>query len=602
MIPIFTGSSITYTVDEFLRRFNDLANDCGLSSEEKFNRVFDYIDTSLESVLSIIRTCSYNDWPTFERMLHTAYLTDSQGLPYVQHLIKTFQDKTSGFGINVFLECFFAYTGTLCRQGLMSHGQRFSLLTFALPPSYINFLRKYSAEANEWLSGMPSDVPTSSAKWARLIDLTKQFAVDQEMCMPAPPGRSSRGRGHRRKQSAHRHTPECSREPTPPLPPPPVFQAPLVPPPTTDMHSAYGYLSAHQLDTAFLKASHDLSANPYIRHTVESAPSSVASPSIISTPSEYLTQLGSSSMVRGQTSAESVRNYAAMTRTRRLSNSQYQYPSHAQPADAPTVMTKNQQARASVGTASSPTTTSQQTQSSRSSATANTLYTMMSCADAINTRSTTPIQTGLHDHADAEKDEAGAKATATAIGSNFFFDIISEYCSSTGVTTNTSPQQRRPQTADEKERRVWELFLRANQKVQPGSAVTQAGGAKTSQKRGCWPDESAPDEDTLYNIDEILASRLEDDDESTSSSGFSRGSAAHPAIPVDIIMRQFMDPSLTAVQERRLVETYAATITCYRMSAFVSYPEDLLSHVFEMVLQYTYDNERILSKNELIVY
>lgn len=711
IIPIFTGSSTTYSVDDFLKRFNDLSNGAGLTSEEKFVKVFDYIDLSLENVLSIIRTCSYNDWPTFERMFRKAYYTESQGIPYVQYLIKTFQDKNSGFGIHIFLECFFAFTETLCKQGIMSYGQRFSLLTFALPPTYISFLRTYSPEANEWLSGMPSDVPSSESKWARLISLTKQYGVDQEILMPGisiPKARPHNRRNHRSSRDSHPNEPykaktspklhQQQQQHHPPMitsslpnhsEEPRRYYTPDECRACGSPFSPHDHEDPHQLhhDNDFLKVHHDLQPGIYGhgRLAGESG-SSIASPSILSTPTEYLTPLGAAGLMHGRTSAESVQNFA-MARTRKLKP----LTNHIYERMAPDVNIDLVDAGANAGAGAgvgaietlgetaapvlspTPTRRNPPPASSRtdSSTTSNTLYTYMSVdtrdtgytdltgssnsnvnATTNTPGSSTPIygdesQQQPHAHDDKSSNKVIA-ANEEALGSSFFFDIIDEYDSSSNLaqhgdngidsvkaiekgysgdhfhaidrpsSENTTPvpflrrgTPRSPRgnesshshsprsistsaakTPVEQERRVWELFLRANQKVQP---VVPASPALKDGSGNHWDDEytiEMPDED-IYNIDEILASRLDLDDAASVSSGSSGKTVEEepPSIPVDFIMRQFMVPGLTREREEELVEQYAETITCYKMSEFVEYPEDFLDHIFEIVLRYTYHNE-----------
>lgn len=657
VIPIFKGSSTEYGVDEFLKRFNDQSNRAELTGEEKFARVFDFIDISLESVMSIIRTCSYNDWSTFERMFRTAYYSQSSapGLPYVEHLIKTFQGTTTPeFGIHIFLECFFAYTDTLCKKSLMSYGQRFSLLTFALPPTYISFLRAYSSEANEWLSGMPSDVPTSDSKWARLIDLTKQYAVDQEIFIPEKHS-FSRLRSSSRKKKRHElsHNEPATRSD-------PTISVTSVNNKThthqyDDDNSHFGHFHTPvecdlcgsrlsnqrelpDLDEAFLRASQASGGLHPIRHTPGSAPSSIASPSILSTPSEYLTPLGASGIKRGKTSAESVRNFA-LTRAKKMMG-----PSHVSVMAAPPqpLIDKEKHSGATLG---SPTIIPQiphargvlkrnpPSSSSRrndSTTTANTIFSLGS-AETGMTRNTSPTI--------VENEVDGSEKTLANNDSNFnFFDIINEYESvsnlnegidspkrsnspatvkeaevatrNTGLTEakETPKKKKSPlDSIDDEERRIWGLFFKAHQKAQRRQREKQSQNQEQKVPKPEYSGDhvdaelKAPNSpalsttsyisngsDEIYNIDDILASRLDLDDSDDETAASASEDEQEHSIPIDIIMAQFADPELTSEQEAKLVETYAEQLTCYRMSEFKGYPEKLLNHVFEVVLGYMY--------------
>ncbi|KAF5114209.1 hypothetical protein DV113_001405 [Geotrichum candidum] len=173
-LPIFKGS-ILYSVDEFLGTFNTVAAQAELTEQEKLLKVFSYIDKALEPVLSILRTCSYNDWATFERLLRTAYAVDTHGLEYVNHIINTFKANTPGFGVLVFLECYFAYTGVLCGSGELAYAQRFQLLESTLPKGFIGYLKRYLPDAERWLSD--GETPTDMESWDRLIGLTRQYAA-----------------------------------------------------------------------------------------------------------------------------------------------------------------------------------------------------------------------------------------------------------------------------------------------------------------------------------------------------------------------------------------------------------------------------------------
>ncbi|KAF5101739.1 hypothetical protein DV451_002102 [Geotrichum candidum] len=161
-LPIFKGS-ILYSVDEFLGTFNTVAAQAELTEQEKLLKVFSYIDKALEPVLSILRTCSYNDWATFERLLRTAYAVDTHGLEYVNHIINTFKANTPGFGVLVFLECYFAYTGVLCGSGELAYAQRFQLLESTLPKGFIGYLKRYLPDAERWLSDgeTPTDMEST---------------------------------------------------------------------------------------------------------------------------------------------------------------------------------------------------------------------------------------------------------------------------------------------------------------------------------------------------------------------------------------------------------------------------------------------------------
>ncbi|KAF5108208.1 hypothetical protein DV453_002479 [Geotrichum candidum] len=163
-LPIFKGS-ILYSVDEFLGTFNTVAAQAELTEQEKLLKVFSYIDKALEPVLSILRTCSYNDWATFERLLRTAYAVDTHGLEYVNHIINTFKANTPGFGVLVFLECYFAYTGVLCGSGELAYAQRFQLLESTLPKGFIGYLKRYLPDAERWLSDgeTPTDMESKGS-------------------------------------------------------------------------------------------------------------------------------------------------------------------------------------------------------------------------------------------------------------------------------------------------------------------------------------------------------------------------------------------------------------------------------------------------------
>lgn len=667
VIPVFQGSSATYSADEFLKRFNDLSNRAELSGEEKFAKVFEYVDSSLESVMSIIKTCAYNDWPTFERMFRTAYYTESQGIGYVQHIIKTFQDETPGFGIHIFLECFFTYTATLSKQGLMSASQRFSLLTYSLPPSYIQFLRAYSNDSPLWLSGMPSDIPSTHEKWERLISLTKQYAVDQQIFLDKPTkselkrnmGRTGGDKGldnrkvaqdaclsahpqskikvtpssEYERESHHHHHPKAAQ---------------------CDFCGSHLPHLDEGIEAAFLKASQDDSRQSNKKRyssnlSVGSVPSSVPSPSILSTPPEYLAQnqpISGTGSPMGSSTTEVFLGKVPI-RNRPYMMAPLPPPSSPPQKDDEDTPTPEKQQR-------------HQSSSSRTNSSAMAYTDTDAEVDSgIDTRKTSPLSpkgstfnfsssdlitqynnssrnltqynndspSTIGERRDREftspagpppggrapgmaparEDTFGSTSTASSKDTR-----KSDHSSISGITTSTAASKKeggnnnsgsakeKAYTIDEKERRVWELFLRANNKVRPAPISTTGGGKdKTAaiinhndDGFDGYEEDLMPDED-IFNIDEIIASQMDfgdgdDDDSSSISSSASSADSFHPEIPVDTIMSQFAEPGLTADKEHALVMRYADVLTCYKMSEFVAYPEDLLKHVFEVVLSYTY--------------
>lgn len=539
-----------------------------MTGEEKFAKVFEYVDSSLESVMSIIRTCSYNDWPTFERMFRTAYYTESQGIGYVQHIIKTFQDGTPGFGINIFLECYFAYTTTLSSQGLMSSQQRFSLLTYALPPSYIPFLRTYSSDANLWLSGRSSDVPNDPAKWDRLISLTKQYAVDQQIFHP-----ESKGEVKHHFVDDFPDTPKRVLEVDKQVGGKPPIKVTPSSAPQTPKAATCDFCGSHlphldeNIETAFVEASHEKEKSHHDRPSALSTPSTTPSRSILSTPSEYLAPQGAS-----KSANQSNETLEAIKKPRTfLTPFSSPQSMRKKDDDTPKPETQGQQLKPS---------TSSRTNSSAPA------YTDSEKESGLDTQKTSPLSpTDITDFSSSDlmnhynNSQGDISRFSKARHDREFTSPArtgTQESTSTEDSKSSFKSSKKAYAIDEKERRVWELFLRANNKVRSPSL---------SSGKDSHSDEM-PDED-IFNIDEIIASQLEDDDSSSVSSESSVDSF-RPEIPVDKIMSQFADPALTDEKEKQLVEKYADVLTCYKMSEFVAYPEELLNHVFEIVLSYTY--------------
>lgn len=647
VLPIFQGASTTYSADEFLKRFNDLSNRAELTGEEKFAKVFEYIDSSLEGVMGIIRTCAYNDWATFERMFRTAYYTESQGLGYVNHIIKTFKDETPGFGIHIFLECFFAYTATLCKQGIMSPSQRFSMLTFSLPPTYIPFLRTYSSEARQWLSGMPSEVPTDPELWDRLISLTKQYAVDQQIFRNERRNERNtelKRRSAQKLTNIDRHAIEARKNTE-------VSHA------TTGAEHGHPYVAkcdqcgsqlphfeANSIEGAFFKAAHDTqnNSNRQVRRSVASATSSVPSPSILSTPSEYLypQSTGASGPGASQTSAEAAKSYTLQMNRGGMAPLP---PPHTPPEkdgseeQTPTPE-KQLNAQQSISSRSRTTTTDSSVPpyTDTDDTNSDTHETSpVSPKDSLNFSSSDLITQYTNSNRDLSQYASRQEIVLSAPPKNGIRDkefttptrgefssptrgelsspgqgrfsppgkgefpspgrgdiatptreafaptegiVRSSTDKSSSTDNSATKNSKKKYDLGDKERRVWELFLRANQKVRP---PPPSNGSKTNQF-----DDNMPDED-IFDIDELIAEQLDDDDSSSVSSECSVESF-RPEIPVDSIMSQFADPELTKEREEKLVARYADVLTCYKMAEFVAYPEELLKHVFEIVLRYTY--------------
>lgn len=713
VLPVFQGSSTTYSADEFLKRFNDLSSRAELTGEEKFVKVFEYVDSSLEGVMSIIRTCSYNDWATFERMFRTAYYTESQGLGYVRHIIKTFKDETPGFGIHIFLECFFTYTATLCKQGVMSPGQRFSMLTSSLPPTYVAFLRKYFPEAKLWLSGLHSNVPTSAEMWDRLISLTKQYAVDQHNFRNER--RASRNMELQRNGAHKIHSAPSTKKDKKPddAQTDKTLMQDGSPNSAKCRHCGSRLPSLDSLEHAFHKAAQDNenSKNTNKRFSLVSVSSSALSPSIMSTPSEYLHPQSPPDSGTPMTSEEAASAYHSHYHQRDISPEPVT-PPHQDDRETPTPEKKLKKSQSmsaqphghggkygqaldsniseidksrskSESFTSSPilsynprpkSLTKELSPRSDKNFTeyvpSQNMIFMAPCID--NSESSTPR--GPEFLSSHEKLSSPFQASFSLEGSREYktpepvhelpnqlpspldtsryttppapLKINTPPASHDFVSTplvrqeiqsptlskkvsvvpadrprNSSPLARssfdastleNSSVADhklsrsstdsnatkssskkkydlgDKERRVWELFLRANQKVRPAPSG--------EDKKFSVDDESMLDED-IFDIDGLIAEQLEDDDDyndddddddCSSTCSSSSVESFQPEIPVDIIMSQFADPALTKERETQLVAKYADVLTCYKMAEFVAYPESLLKHVFEIVLRYTY--------------
>ncbi|KAF5102307.1 hypothetical protein D0Z00_000490 [Geotrichum galactomycetum] len=415
-LPIFKGS-ILYSVDEFLGTFNTVAAQADLTEQEKLLKVFSYIDKTLEPVLSILRTCSYNDWATFERLLRTAYAVDTHGLEYVNHIINTFKANTPGFGVLVFLECYFAYTGVLCGSGELAYAQRFQLLVGALPGGFVGYLKRYLPDAERWLSDV--EIPVDMESWDRLIGLTRQYAASLR---------------------------------------------------DEKLGDENGYLLAGE--HAGLTTNSSKGSSPVLEpSTCESSPIAAA-------------------------------KMAKRART-----------------------------------------------------------------PATNSR----IAMGI-----ATTDTAAATTT----------------------TTTAKANKRSPYQLDDKERRVWELFLAANRRVrqhlisitilEPESDENENYGVDDILKNtegSVFPDD---DDAGLGKPTTAQAQRSKNNNNDADIDESSSSDWSEPKVSVAEIMREFSRAGLTPQGEAVLVERYAEPLTGHKMSEFVNYPEDLLAHVFEVVLTYTY--------------
>lgn len=501
-IPTFNWPSNSYNANEFIRRFNDISCSAGLTSQEKCVKVWEYIDESLQPIISIIQTCSFNDWATFERMFCLAFHTESEGVEYVHYLIKTFHDKSSNLGIHIFLECFFSYTDRLFKTGLMTSGQRFSLLTFALPPSFLQYIRSYLSRSDEWLLGMPSDVPSSESKWAQLIDLTRRYASE---------------------------TDQFGRE-------------------------------KYQPDTSKTHYNLKNPKIPYLDQDPEK-PSSLSnsdiSNSINSTPPEYLATL-SRHIMRGQTSEESIENFAR-AQSAIHKPTEVRMVGWNKTASAP--LAKN------VSNMTGSSSKSEIFSTLMTSQTSGTEYTGIT----IPTRSTSPINVTDKNNSLPDND--------------FLSDIINEYDhTNSPLTPSSISKEKSAGRMSARERQVWSLFLKADHKVR--STMPQSNIIESDQKIL---------DDDVYDIDDILEFHANNED-SESTSTLSNGSVDQPDIPVHSIMSQFMDFTLNAEQEQQLVEEYADILICYPLSEFLDYPDDILKHIFELVLQHIYSKPNSLSQ------
>lgn len=568
-IKVFQGASASYSAEEFLNIFDEWAKRRRYTDSEKFTRVFDYIDESLHNVVSIIQTCSYNNWQSFENLFKTAYFTESHGIPYVQHLIRTFNDKSSGFGIHIFLECFFTYTKTLCKQGLMSYGERFSLLTFALPPNYISFIRCYSDDANVWISGMPVGVPTEDSKWDELFHLTKQYADAKE-----PNGyianiqndrHSTRRKKKKERSNTSRHSSRRIASPNAQFFPDSVLQEMDCSLQQFDESLNHNYLSA---------------GNYRVFHSAESTSSTVPSPSIISTPSEYLAPLDNILSLR---LGPSLTSHETRPRTHKLSVGR-QLPSN--PGLASTLHNSHSVDRApdweSIISDSKRTESSSTDNTNFSGATADT----RSTSPYTETQShTLPVKKALYNHSDNSYykiiHEYQSNSNLAEVAAHFSKTNISKlsHKTSTAETISTTsdhnndnrPKLRRMKSSiSNDERQVWQAFVHAH------GSVNNLGNS---------------DETESYDVDEIL------DSTHAVSSTTSVNEIVLPAIArtlpdisLDYIMSEFSDPRLIPQKEQDLVIKYSEVITQYPMSYFIKYPENLLKHVFEMVLRYVYSH------------
>lgn len=527
-LPIFKGS-VLYSVDEFLGTFNFVAEQAELTEKEKLAIVFSYMDKELEPVLSILRTCSYNDWTTFERLLRTAYSVDTHGLEYVNHIIKTFKANTPGFGMLVFLECYFAYTGVLCGSGELTYEQRFQLLLKALPEGFVDYLKRYLPDIVRWLAD--TDTPEDMESWDRLIGLTRQYATEfrqkklgkyLDLLNGEHAGRvCSTGRSTLSTHNAALWLPE------------PVSNNVFVTE-TAIPASVKETNTAADLDTASVEESRRLS-------------------SIVGTPPEYLMNplliqhKNSSNDSKGNTNQTSFMVHTnpnpalfslnctpALPPLRTSVSDKYKTPSTESPSNESTTSASN-----SNGTS----------------------------APETSTGESSPIVAG---HAIKLPDnfvEKQVKHTPTLITSN----------------STTSSTKKTPYTLDDKERRVWELFLDANQRVKR-HLISMTVLEEDSDENNYSVD------DILNNTDNSMFADTESESSARGNDSEDRSGWSEPTVSVAKIMQEFGQPGLTPQKETALIIRYAESLICHKMSEFVDYPEPLLSHVFEVVLEYTYTN------------
>lgn len=528
-LPIFKGS-VLYSVDEFLGTFNFVAEQAELTEQEKLTIVFSYIDKELEPVLSILRTCSYHDWTTFERLLRTAYSVDTHGLEYVNHIIKTFKANTPGFGMLVFLECYFAYTGVLCGSGELTYKQRFQLLLKALPNGFVDYLKRYLPDTVRWLND--ADTPEDMESWDRLIGLTRQYATEfrqkklgqyfDQLSGEHANFVCNTGRSTLSTNNAALWLPE------------PVSTNVLVAEAAMPA-SVKETNTAADLDTASVEESRRLS-------------------SIVGTPPEYL--MNPLLIQHKNSSNDSKTNTSQTSFMVHTSPSQTLFSLNCTPRLPPLQTPVFDKYKA-------PSTESPSNESTTSASNSN-----GTPAPETSTGESSP---NVAEHAIKLPDnlvDKQVKHTSTAITGN----------SKIASTKNT------PYTLDDKERRVWELFLDANQRVKRHLISMTILEEDSDENNNYSVD------DILNNTDNGMFADTESENSTRGDDSDDRSGWSEPAVSVAKIMQAFGQPGLTPQKETSLIKLYAESLICHKMSEFVDYPEPLLSHVFEVVLEYTYTN------------
>lgn len=582
-LPIFKGS-ILYSVDEFLGTFNTVAAQAELTEQEKLLKVFSYIDKALEPVLSILRTCSYNDWATFERLLRTAYAVDTHGLEYVNHIINTFKANTPGFGVLVFLECYFAYTGVLCGSGELAYAQRFQLLESTLPKGFIGYLKRYLPDAERWLSD--GETPTDMESWDRLIGLTRQYAASLRDENFNEHGYLSEGESpglicSTCGSALSAHTPALHKST----------------PVSANLPAAK--VAARE---AAVQKGETVTAGSCTEAELDSKRSS----SIMATPPEYLINPlmidhkkhshfnninnPKPSPTSFVASPNATVPLFSLNRTPAL-------PPSPSPPPLPSTPFSHRRSTSTV--------------SNRSTQTTNTSKGSSPAPDT-SACECSPIAHSAAKPAKRPRPPAASNSPATTVMGTATTTSAVVTAASTSATAPRATK-RSPYQLHDKERRVWELFLEANRRVRRYLiAMTIL--------------ESESDENENYSVDDILknteGSVFESDDDENDDAGLSksrRGPAQNkrskntndtnnntrdytgddegsssdwsdPDISVAEIMSEFSRPGLTPQKEAVLVERYAEPLTGHKMSEFVNYSEELLAHVFEVVLTYTYTN------------